>query len=120
MIPIGAILALCMICLLVISWQLICPKCSKKYCPKVLLETQRSALSDSANQVILNLSSEKKTVGYTLLLRVDSISSPTVSCTLTKSFKKKTRANLQSTPFLCLWVGLLSFQYVLKHCRIVN
>ncbi|XP_039258024.1 uncharacterized protein LOC120334584 [Styela clava] len=39
MIPIGAILALCIICLLVISWQLICPKCSRKFCPKVFADS---------------------------------------------------------------------------------
>nr|XP_009859049.1 uncharacterized protein LOC100176148 [Ciona intestinalis]XP_026690742.1 uncharacterized protein LOC100176148 [Ciona intestinalis] len=38
MIPIGAILALCIICLFVISWQLICPTCSKKFCPKSFLQ----------------------------------------------------------------------------------
>lgn len=39
MIPIGAILALCIICLLVISWQLICPKCSQRFCPKVFTDS---------------------------------------------------------------------------------
>lgn len=39
MIPIGAILALCIICLLVISWQLICPKCSQRYCPRIFSDS---------------------------------------------------------------------------------
>ncbi|CAK8691666.1 unnamed protein product [Clavelina lepadiformis] len=47
MIPIGAILALCVMCLFVISWQLICPKCSRKYCPKMFLESNRN--SNTAN-----------------------------------------------------------------------